>query len=595
MRAVFDWESEIEGRRALFLNSLLLVAVVGGFIAMTLTYVTLPRDIPLLERLVEVTPFFAGWLVVLIVWMWRGLGYSTRSLILLLLAYILSAFILRRGGLPGSGRVWLLLLPALAFILLGARPGVIAGVAGILTYAIFAFAFSQQWLVPLVSEDPAAMTTWLSEGGSFLLIMVSLILVLWSYGRGWMEALAKMSATSHQLQDQARELEIANKQLQRQTTRLQTTTEIVRAGSSILDPEALFAKVVSRIQEGFESLGVYYVGLFLLDEAGNDTGERFAVLKAATGEAGNLLLEMDHKLPLDDTTSVGWCITHRQARISLDVEEGTARFDALFMAHTRSEIGLPLRSRGRVLGALNVHSTQEASFDETDIAALQMMADQIAVAIDNARLFSQTEAALDQVQAAHRRYLVEAWEEFLSTTPVDRVDYIQPGTNPGGGEFLREARRAALVYERAVARDGAASGSASGPPQTALVIPLKLREQVIGTMTLHETRHHRSWQAGEIAMAETVAEQIALSIENLRLMDDTQRSVVRERLVGEISDKMQQAADMQALMRIAAEELNRVLDGSRAYVRMSTVAGLAGEDGHSGDVPARFDDEERFA
>lgn len=596
MRAESDWESEVEGHRAAFLDSLLLIAVIGGLVAVVLTYVTLPNEIPILERWVEVVPFFTGWLVVLVVWMWRGLGYRTRSLIVLLLAYVLSVFIFRRGGLPGSGRVWLLMLPALAFILLGVRPGIVAGVAGALTYAVFAFAFSQKWLVPLVSEDQAALATWLSEGGSFLLIMASLILVLWSYGRSWLEALAKMGATSRQLQDQARELERANEQLRRQTTNLQTTTDIARAGSSVLDPEALFAKVVSRIQTGFESLGVYYVGLFLLDQSSADAGEQFAILKAATGEAGNLLLEMGHKLPLDDATSVGWCITHQQARIVLDVEEGTVRFDAVFMPHTRSEIALPLRSRGRVLGALNVHSTHEASFNETDISALQTMADQIAVAIDNARLFSQTEAALEQAQAAHQRYLVEAWDKFMTVIPEARVDYVQSEAKPGDEELLREARSAALLYGISVARDGAVSESGDGPSQTALVIPLKLREQVIGTVTLNETRHPRPWQAGEIAMAETVAEQIALSVENLRLMDETQRSAVRERLVGEISDKMQRATDMEALMRVTVEELNRVLDGSRAYVRMSTTAELAGGgDDRSGDRLTRSDDEERFA
>ncbi|MEA3340471.1 MAG: GAF domain-containing protein [Chloroflexota bacterium] len=590
MQTVSDWESEIKDSRAAFLNSLLLVVTVVGLAAIASTYVTLPEGLTVLERLVETALFLAVWLIVLIVWMWRGLGYSIRALILILLVYILSAFILRRGGLPGSGRVWLLLLPALVFILLGARAGVIAGVVGILTYVVFAFAFSQKWLLPLVSEDPFALTTWFSEGGSFLLVMISLILVLWSYGKSWLEALARMSATSRQLQDQARELEAANEQLRLQTSRLRTTAEIARVSSSTLDPETLFTEVVDRIQEGFQSAGVYYVGLFLLDEPDPDTGERFAVLRAATGEAGKLLLEMDHKLALDDTTSIGWCIAHREARNVLNVEEGTAQFDAVPMSYTRSEIALPLRSRGRVLGALSVQSTQEASFNEPDIAALQTMVDQIAAAIDNARLFSQTETALGEVRATHRRYLVDAWEEFLAAGLVTQADYVQPGVKLGDREFLHDAQRAAMLHERAVALDGPPRLKGSGgaeeqdeyrEAQTALVVPLKLREQVIGTMTLHETRRQRPWDAGEIAMAETVAEQVALSVENLRLMDETQRRAARERLVGDVSDQMQRATDMGALLRITAEELNRVLGGSRAYVRLGTQAELAAGSGES--------------
>ena len=158
----------------------------------------------------------------------------------------------------------------------------------------------------------------------------------------------------------------------------------------------------------------------------------------------------------------------------------------------------------------------------------------------------------------------------------------------GDREFLRDVQRAAVLHERAVALNDLSRSKGSGgageqdeyrEAQTALVVPLKLREQVIGTMTLHETRRQRPWDAGEIAMAETVAEQVALSVENLRLMDEAQRRAARERLVGEISDQMQRATDMGALLRITAEELNRVLGGSRAYVRLGTQADLAAGSG----------------
>ncbi len=588
-QTVPNWESEIQHRRAAFLNHLLLASMIGGLIALVSTYVTLPEEMSVMERWIEMAPFLAGWLVVLITWGWRGLGYNTRALIVLLLAYFLSVFIFRRGGLPGSGRVWLLLLPPLAFVLAGLRPGIIAGIVSILTYAIFALVFSQGWLTPLVAEDPAALGTWLSEGGSFLLIAVSLILTLWSSSRGWLEALAGASMANKQLEARSRELEETNERLHRQTSQLQATAEIARAGSSILDLEKLLTEVVNRIQEGFSPTGVMtvdFVGLFLLDEA-----QRCAVLRAATGEAGQLLLEMNYKLELDETSTIGQCITHRQARIAPPSgsprfggrEEDTAQFDALLMPHARSEIALPLHSRGRILGALSVQSTQEAAFSEADIAVLQTMADQVAVAISNAELFSRTGAALEEVQAVQRRYLAQAWKEFLATRPAAQIDYSQPGTEPGDGRVLGEARREAMVHGQAVTidspspdRDEPGRDEKAPTPQAALVVPLKLRGQIIGTMALHETRHQRQWTAEEVALAETVAEQVALTAENLRLMDETQRRAAREQLVSAITEQMQRATDMEALMRITAEELNRALGGSRAFVRMGTKAELAG-------------------
>jgi GAF domain-containing protein len=101
-----------------------------------------------------------------------------------------------------------------------------------------------------------------------------------------------------------------------------------------------------------------------------------------------------------------------------------------------------------------------------------------------------------------------------------------------------------------------------------LVVPLKLRGQVIGTVALHREHDLQPWTAEEIALAEAVAEQSALTVENLRLMDEMQRRATRERLIGEIADDMQRATDMEDLMHIAADGLNRALGGSRAFVRM---------------------------
>ena len=573
---ISDWSARIQRRRAMLLSNLLLTIVVVGVVAMVSVYVSLPEGLSPLQQWWHMAPFIVGWLIVLLIWAWRDLSHRLRALPILLLAYFLGCVVFWRGGLPGSGRVWLLLLPALGFILVGPRTGVAAGILSILTYAFFTLAISQRWAVPQVAEDLTTLSPLIGEGGTFLLVIAIMTLILWSFNQSWWNAMGRAGAVNQQLQARTQELEETAELLHRQASQLQATAEIARVCSSTLDLELLLVEVVNQIQEGFRPMGVYYVGLFLLDGTGQS-----AVLKAATGEAGQLLLEMGYKVELDETSTVGWCIVNRETRIAPDVKEGTVQYDVLPMPHTRSEIGLPLRSRGRALGALSVHSTQETAFSEADTAVLQAMADQVMAAIDNARLFSQTESALREVQAAHKRYLAQSWGDFLAARPVTQVDYYHPGAEPEDGGFLRQARRAAMVHGRAVATDSP-SLSAGGEPslsQTALVVPLKLRGQIIGTLALHETRHQRPWTARDITLAETVAEQVALTVENLRLMDETRRSAARERLVGEISDRMQQASDMETLMRIAAEELNRALSGSRAFVRLGTAAELAGGDG----------------
>jgi GAF domain-containing protein len=579
IQAVSDWESEIQQRRTLLLNSLLLATVVGGLIALISVYVSLPTGTSAQERWAGMSPFFAAWLVTLVALLWRGLGYRVRTLILLIVTYVLSTILFVQNGLAGSWGAWMLLPAAMTFVLLGARQGIWAGAISALLYVGLAFAISQGWITPHGAVDLTALGPLVSEGASFLFVAALLTLLWWSFSQGWLDTLLGANAANQQLQAQTHELEEKNEQLNRQTSQLQATAEIAKAGSSILDPEALLVEVVNRVEEGFKPLGVYYAGLFLLDET-----QRFARLKAATGEAGRLALEMGYQEEMDETSAVGWCIIHRQAHIVLSAAESTVRFGAVPMPETRSEIALPLRSRGRILGALSVHSTRRTAFEEADVAVLQTMADQVAVAIDNAQLFSQTEAVLAEVRTVQRHYLAQAWQDFLALSPVNQVDYTQPGVEVGDHRFLRKARHRAVKDGQTVSvnsADDLATVSSADSGQTAMVVPLKLREQVIGTMSLLETRHQRLWTSEEIAMTETVAEQVALTIENLRLMDETQRRAVRERLVSEISDRMQRATDMADLMRISAEGLNEALNGSRTLVRMGTKDELIGGNGNA--------------
>ncbi len=172
-------------------------------------------------------------------------------------------------------------------------------------------------------------------------------------------------------------------ELERRAVQLTTAAEVSQAASSTLDPKRLLSQTVDLIADRFN---LYYAGLFRVDE----TGE-WAVLQAATGEAGRQMVAQGHKLQVGGVSMVGWCTANAQARIALDVGEEAVRFDNPLLPGTRSEMALPLISRGRVIGALDVQSTEEAAFDEADIAVMQTMADQVANAIENARLFEETQ------------------------------------------------------------------------------------------------------------------------------------------------------------------------------------------------------------
>ncbi len=185
--------------------------------------------------------------------------------------------------------------------------------------------------------------------------------------------------------------------LQHRSTQLQTAAEVSKSASQILDPEALIQQTVNLIQERFN---FYYVGLFLLDEAGE-----YAVLRAGTGEAFQRMRKAGHRLKVGGPSMIGWCTAHGKARIALDVGEEAIRFDNPWLPRTRSEMALPLISRGCCIGALTVQSAEPAAFSQEDVAVLQMMADQIAIAIQNARLLEAERRRAEELEALRQASL----------------------------------------------------------------------------------------------------------------------------------------------------------------------------------------------
>ena len=305
------------------------------------------------------------------------------------------------------------------------------------------------------------------------------------------------------------------------TRSLQAAADVSRATTLLRDPDELLRQVVDLVQERFS---LYYVGLFLVDEA-----REWAVLRAGTGEAGQTMIEQGHRLAVAGESMIGRCVASGQARIALDIGQEPVRFENPLLPETRSEMALPLHSRGQVVGAMTVQSKVEAAFDEADIAVMQTMADQVAIAIDNARLFGETQAALKDMEAVHRQYLREAWTAYLPTA-------------------------GATYYETALPADSERQGDGQ-----VLSVPIMLRGEEIGTLGVQAAGGTRQWTVAEEALVQAVTNRLALAAENLRLLDETQRRAVQERLVGEVTARMRQTLDVSVVLDTAVEEIVRVM------------------------------------
>jgi GAF domain-containing protein/HAMP domain-containing protein len=342
--------------------------------------------------------------------------------------------------------------------------------------------------------------------------------------------------------------------LEQRSSYLQASAEVGQAAASILDAEGLIRQVVELIRDRFN---LYYVGLFLLDESGE-----WAVLHAGTGDAGQALLARGHRRRLGEGM-IGWSVEHGEARIALDVGEDAVRLATAELPETRSEAALPLRSRGRVLGALTVQSERPAAFDKDSLVVLQTMADQVAVALDNAQLFASSQKALEAAGRAYGEVSQRGWADLVRTRPDLAFRSDERGITPATQILWPEMERA-MDTGQPVHGDG--SGESDRIP---LAIPIKVRGEVVGVLDTHRPAEEGTWSAQEVALLEAIADQLGTALESARLYQDTQRRAAQERLIGEVTARMRETLDIEAVVKTAADEIYKALELDEVVVRLA--------------------------
>jgi GAF domain-containing protein/HAMP domain-containing protein len=341
-----------------------------------------------------------------------------------------------------------------------------------------------------------------------------------------------------QLQRTLESLEQRGVDLQRRSLQMQASAEVSRAATSILDTDQLIRQVVGLIRERF---GLYYVGLFLTDEMGE-----WAVLRAGTGMAGQTMLARGHRIKVGEGM-IGWCIEHGQARVVEEVGADAVRLATPELPDTRSEAALVLRSRGRVLGALTIQSEHPGALDDQRITVLQTLADQVAIAIDNANLFAESRAALEAERRAYGEMSLAAWAEVLR--------------GRGTIGYRCDADAVVPLMGSVTVEDG-------GLP--ALDIPIIIHDQVIGTIRARKPKGAGQWTGEETGLVQALAEQLSIALESARLYRDTQRRAARERLLGEATGRIRETLDMETVLRTAVDQVQQALGLDRIVIRLLT-------------------------
>jgi GAF domain-containing protein len=293
-----------------------------------------------------------------------------------------------------------------------------------------------------------------------------------------------------------------------------------------------------------------------------DPADEWAVLQAASSEGGQRMLAREHRLRVGVQGIVGDVAARGEPRIALDVGQDAVFFDNPDLPETHSEIALPLRSRGEVIGVLDVQTTEREAFTQEDISVLQTLADQVALAISNARLFYEAQESLAAQQRAYGELTGGAWRELLTEQGdlgfIKQKDLLRPAEGAWSREAVQAAKTGRLMQ-------GAHTEDA---PAATLAVPIKSGDRVIAVLDAQLSAENTTWTPDQIALLQSLSEQVSQAMERARLYQDTQRRAARERLTREITDAVQRATDMESLMRIATEELVRVLGGTQGYMRL---------------------------
>jgi GAF domain-containing protein len=334
-----------------------------------------------------------------------------------------------------------------------------------------------------------------------------------------------LNAARLRLEENRNELLAANQQLQQRAERINAIANIAKTITLVQEIERLLPSVVKSISDRF---GYYHVGIYLLDDS-----EQNALLRASSSEGGLRMMRRKHRVKVASNEIIGIVTDRGEARVLHLDETQAARFDHSDLSETRSQLALPLKVSEIVIGALDIQSDKENAFSQEDVSTLQILADQVAIAIQNAHSSEQAKDALRRAEIVSRQLTGKAWREFSEAQ--ERKGYRYDGIKP---EPLKERIR---------------FNEAERP----LTIPISLRGQVIGSLRLNPTESSRRWTEDEIAMAEATAERVALALEGARLLDEAQKRAQRETFLSEVSTKLGASFQLDSILRDTVEELGQ--------------------------------------
>lgn len=333
------------------------------------------------------------------------------------------------------------------------------------------------------------------------------------------------------------ELRESAKKIEKRATQLEAIADVSSSVASLQELDQLLPYITKAISERFD---FYHAGIFLISD-----DKKYAFLKAANSDGGKRMLARQHRLRIGLEGVVGYAIDQKRARIALDVGEDAVYFGNPDLPATRSEMALPLIVGNEAIGALDVQSELPNAFSSDDIEVLTALGNQVAVAIQNARLFEQSQEALRELEATFQHYVSAEWRQFASQSAITGYRALQDGLEP-----ITESKQEDV--EKGYYK-----------------IPLTLRGATLGSLNVKMDKLPEEYHQEEITVIKTVADRLTLALESARLLDSSQRTAAKEQIISDITTKIGASVNMRNVLQTAVEELGHAIPGSEIVIQLT--------------------------
>lgn len=319
--------------------------------------------------------------------------------------------------------------------------------------------------------------------------------------------------------------------LESHMNQLRTSAITTRAIAEVEDTSSLLAEAANLIASNFE---YYQVKIFILDD-----NKKTAYLQASSKDADQTIIGQIIRLESNKKNPLTIAAAKEQVFLSSDLENNF--FQDTVHPFTRSRAVLPLNIRGNIFGLIDIHSDQPNTFSKQDAEILQNMADLTAILFDNVRLLNDTKNLLAQLENSATAQTKKTWSKLT-------------GRHKSGYQYTPAGVRPIFAKNRIESTDG-------------YVIPIVLHGQTIGKIKLKKRKGiSNEWSEREQDIVEKISVQVALALENSRLVDEAQKNALRNQMIANFSTYVRETLDLDAVVRTAAAELRKVFDLKEAEI-----------------------------